>query len=52
MPAFAGATTEASATGAPYELRRAGVHLRTGNRRHERLIRRLFNATPGVDICL
>jgi hypothetical protein len=30
MPAFAGITTEASATGAPYELRGTGGHLRTG----------------------
>ena len=52
MPAFAGITTEASATGAPYELRGAGGHLRAGNRRHERLIGRLFSASPGVDICL
>jgi hypothetical protein len=63
MPAFAGMTTEASATGASYELRGAGDHLRrlngrgacdghTGNRRHERLIRGLFIASPGVDICL
>jgi hypothetical protein len=33
MPAFAGMTTEASATGASYELRGAGGHLRRLNGR-------------------